>query len=275
MTFKPLIAGLACALVLSAPAPAMAQAEDADASTVLATVNGVDITLGHVIALVDRLPAQYQGIPDGQLFEGVLDQMIRQSALAQTVDDASVQVRLGVDNEARALKATVALEALEDDVSEEAIDAAMADVPTELNFLASHILVETEELAKDLIAQLQGGADFVALAQEHSTGPSGANGGDLGWFGPGAMVPPFDAAVQAMTPGDISAEPVQTQFGYHVIQLNAAEQRPTVPREEIREQLAASAIEEGIDSVMEKAEVVRKDQNLDPALIRRTDLIGD
>lgn len=86
-----------------------------------------------------------------------------------------------------------------------------------LQFKARHILVETQGEAIEIIGQLNGGADFQALATERSTGPSGPNGGDLGWFSPNQMVEPFSLAVQGMEDGAFSAEPVQTQFGWHVI----------------------------------------------------------
>ena len=84
-------------------------------------------------------------------------------------------------------------------------------------FKARHILVETQAEALDLISQLDGGADFAELAKEKSTGPSGPNGGDLGWFGPNQMVAPFSAAVTELEDGAYTKEPVQTQFGWHVI----------------------------------------------------------
>jgi len=86
-----------------------------------------------------------------------------------------------------------------------------------LQFKARHILVETQAAATDLIAQLDGGADFVELAQANSTGPTGPAGGDLGWFSPEQMVKPFSDAVAALTDGAHTSEPVQTQFGWHVI----------------------------------------------------------
>jgi len=86
-------------------------------------------------------------------------------------------------------------------------------------YRARHILVEAEEEANSIIAELQQGADFQELARTRSTGPSGPNGGDLGWFEADRMVPPFAAAVRAMEPGAFSDMPVQTRFGWHVILL--------------------------------------------------------
>ena len=82
---------------------------------------------------------------------------------------------------------------------------------------ASHILLKTEDEAKAIIAQLNKKADFVKLAKEKSTGPSGPNGGDLGWFSPSQMVKPFADAAIAMEKGTFSKTPTQTQFGWHVI----------------------------------------------------------
>ena len=105
-------------------------------------------------------------------------------------------------------------------VSEEEILAeynAQIEVAPPLQFKARHILVASQGEAVDLITQLDGGANFEELAKEKSTGPSGPNGGDLGWFSPEQMVAPFSTAVAAMEDGQYTKEPVQTQFGWHVI----------------------------------------------------------
>ena len=86
-----------------------------------------------------------------------------------------------------------------------------------MQFKARHILVESQATAADLISQLDGGADFAELAKANSTGPTGPNGGDLGWFSPEQMVKPFSDAVAALENGGHTSEPVQTQFGWHVI----------------------------------------------------------
>ena len=86
-------------------------------------------------------------------------------------------------------------------------------------YKARHILLKTEDEAKAVIAELDKGADFATLAKERSTGPSGPNGGDLGWFDREQMVAPFAEAAATMTKGSHSESPVQTQFGWHVIQL--------------------------------------------------------
>ena len=101
---------------------------------------------------------------------------------------------------------------------QKAYEEMLADSP-QMEYKARHILVESEDDAKAVIVELDGGADFAELAKEKSTGPSGPNGGDLGWFSSKQMVAPFAEATAAMDKGSYSKEPVQTQFGWHVILL--------------------------------------------------------
>ena len=102
-------------------------------------------------------------------------------------------------------------------------------------FKARHILVETQSAAVALIEELQGGADFVELAKEHSTGPSGPSGGDLGWFTAQAMVEPFSTAVAAMEDGAFTEAPVQTQFGWHVILREESRESAPPPLDSVRD----------------------------------------
>ncbi|MCH9695841.1 MAG: peptidylprolyl isomerase [Gammaproteobacteria bacterium] len=121
--------------------------------------------------------------------------------------------------------------------TEEEILAAYSEqtalVPTE--FKARHILVETEDAAKGLIEELQGGADFVELAKQHSTGPTGPAGGDLGWFAPQTMVKEFSDAVAVLDDGGFTPAPVQTQFGWHVILREDSREGTAPPLDGVRE----------------------------------------
>ncbi len=87
-----------------------------------------------------------------------------------------------------------------------------------MEWRASHILIKDRNLAQDLLRRIKQGQNFEALARDFSTCPSKSKGGDLGWFGPGKMVPAFEAAVKRMGVGSVS-DIVQTQFGYHIIKL--------------------------------------------------------
>ena len=93
--------------------------------------------------------------------------------------------------------------------------------------------------ANELLGEIQAGADFAQMAQEHSQGPSGPNGGDLGWFKPGAMVPPFDSAAFALEPGQVGG-PVKTRFGYHVIKVEGRRTTPPMAFEQAQNQIRFS-----------------------------------
>jgi peptidyl-prolyl cis-trans isomerase C len=274
---------LAGTVLAGLAAPALAQdGGGADADTVVATVNGTDITLGHMIALQQRLPDQYRQLPDDVLFGGLIEQLIQQTALSQTLDGPSRQGALVLENERRALLAGEAIQtAAEPEITEEELQAVYdelySDVPAGTEWNARHILVETEDEVKALIAELEGGADFAALAAEHSTGPSGPNGGDLGWFGEGMMVPEFEEAVKTLSPGQISG-PVQTQFGWHVVKLEDTREKEAPSLEEVRDDLTSRVRQQRIEALVEQvtddAEITRiEDGKIDPALMRDTSMI--
>jgi peptidyl-prolyl cis-trans isomerase C len=268
-------------LALGLALPAVAQ--DADPDTVVATVNGTDITLGHMIIAHRTLPQEYQQLPTDVLFDGILTQLIQQSALAQSFDgDAPPRVTLSLENEERSLLAgEVVEEVMAGAADDAAIQAMYAELftsgPTGEEYNAAHILVETEEEAQALVAELEAGADFAELAREKSTGPSGPNGGDLGWFGTGRMVPEFEAAVIALEPGEVSP-PVQTQFGWHVIKLNETRAQAAPPLDAVRDQIAQQirqqAVEAHIETLVGNADVDRPAlEDLDRESLRNLDLL--
>lgn len=239
----------ALAIALAAP-PALAQESEVNADTVLATVNGTEITAGHLVLLKAQLPQQYQSMSDDTLYAPLLQQAIQQLLLSQSIEDLGTAGRLAMDNQNRQLRANIAMRELaEEAVTEEALqaayDARYAAAEPGREFNAAHILVESEEEAEDLRRELAGGADFSALARSHSIGPSGPNGGDLGWFGVGTMVPEFETAVQALEPGQVS-QPTQTQFGWHLIQLRETRLAEVPSLEAVREELAASLREKAV-----------------------------
>ena len=289
---RHLLLGALAAIALAAPAPAQdaapaapaeAQADGAaDRSTVLATVNGTDITLGHLVALRGRLPEQYQTLPDDVLFQGMLDQLIQQQVLADAAE-RTPSVALGLENESRAYVAGREIDRLsraplDEDAVRAAYEETYGAAPAGTEYNASHILVETEEAARAILAELEAGADFAAVAQENSTGPTGPSGGELGWFGAGMMVPAFEAAVTALEPGQTS-EPVQTQFGWHVIRLNETREAQPPALEEVRPQIEArlrdAAIAAEIERLTAEADVTRAEVEVDPAAIRDDALLED
>ena len=114
-------------------------------------------------------------------------------------------------------------------------------------YKARHILVATKEEAESVIAQLRQGSEFVALAEERADGPTGPNGGALDWFTLDSMPPPFAAAVRAMTVGSYSTEPVQTDFGFHVILLEETRKQEPPGLADIRDELANAAQRKRLD----------------------------
>ena len=190
------------------------------------TVNGVDVDS----AVVDLYFNSRLGNQGGQATpeqREILMSELRDIYILATQDSAEAlaqqdRIAAQLDLQARSIMAqAVATEILSGiEVSEEELQAEYAqqiEMAPALQYKARHILVESQGEATDIIAELNGGADFQTLAQERSTGPSGPNGGDLGWFSPDQMVAPFSQAVEAMEDGQFSDAPVQTQFGWHVI----------------------------------------------------------
>lgn len=271
----------AAAFTLWAASAAMAQ-DTPDADSVIATVNGTEITLGQMIMARTTLPEQYLSLPDDVLFNGILDQLIQQSVLAQTVGEAAPRrVEIALENERRALLAAAVVDeilkgAVTDEALQKAYDETFANAEPTREWNASHILVETEAEAKALIERLDAGEEFGALAQEASSDTSAASGGQLGWFESGMMVPDFEAAVVALEPGAVSA-PVQTQFGWHVVKLNETRLRdvPSIDevRDELRPQVERAAVQARLDELTAAATVGRAGTDIDPALIKNLDLL--
>lgn len=269
-----------CAVLGALSGPVMAQ--DTTADTIVATVNGTNITLGHMIALRESLPQQYQALPDDVLYKGILDQLIQQTALEQSVSELSKRDQLALENDRRGFISGVALQAVvagavTDEALQAAYDAKFANAEPATEYNAAHILVESEEKANELKAQIDGGADFAELARANSTDVgSGANGGDLGWFGTGMMVKPFEDAVIAAEIGTVTA-PVQSDFGFHLILVKETRQAAVPTLDDTRDELAAeieqAALAAHIQSVTDAAEVTRPGESLDPALLRDATLL--
>jgi len=262
--------------------PAFAQ----DADTVVATVNGETITLGQLIAMRQGLDAQTtQGLPDTALWDLMLDQMIRQTAVAQAAGkELSKRDQAGLEIERRAYLAGSVLEKVAaTEPTEEELKAAYdqvfgSETAPKVEYNAAHILVKTKEEAEAIQKQLQEGGDFGAIAAEKSTDPGSApNKGDLGWFQPEQMVAPFSDVVKTLKKDEVSA-PVETQFGWHVIKL--IDQREVQPPklEEVKDQLAVQIRRDKVQAEIEKRVAdakVEKTEGLSPDLLGKTDLLGE
>lgn len=259
--------------------------EAVNADTVVATVGGTDITLGHMLTLRLALPEQLANAPAEVLFPGILEQLIQQTLLADAHGgELSKRSALSLDNERRALIATDEMAAIaETAVTDEAVqsyfDENFMNGEDVTEYKAAHILVETEEEAQKLVDELKGGADFSTLAEEHSTGPSGPSGGQLGWFSEGMMVEPFQVAVAEMEADSIS-DPVQTDFGWHVIKLEETRIKDAPKLEDVRDEienaLRQKAIQDAIAELQEKGDIKRTAGDaMDPSVLDQLDLLDE
>lgn len=268
-----LAAGL-CAL------PALA--EDLTPETVVATVNGKAVTLGEMIVMRASLPPQYLSLPDDVLFKGILDQMVQQSALEQSVEPTlSKKDRIQIDNDRRSAIAALALQgvvqnAVTDTALQAAYDAKYKDFKPGTEYHAAHILVDSEEKAKEIKVQIDGGVTFADAAKTHGTDGTAASGGDLGWFGAGMMVKPFEDAVAAMKPGELVG-PVQTEFGWHLIQLLETRPAAAPALDDVREDLAAEleqkAVQAHVQAVTKAAKIEKPGEGIDPAVLKDETLL--
>ena len=212
------IVALAASAILAGPTAALAE-------TAL-TVNGVDIdstVLDMYLESRIQKPAN-QATPEERevVIQELTDIYLLTTQPSAKALEADPRIEAQIELQGRAVLAqAVATDffgsnpATDEEILAE-YQIQMTSAPTS-QFKARHILVETQAAASDLIVQLNDGADFAELAKENSTGPTGPNGGDLDWFSPDQMVAPFSDAVAGLDDGAFTAEPVQTQFGWHVI----------------------------------------------------------
>ncbi len=245
------------ATLLGAAATSGAFAQEAD--QVVARVNGIDVTFGDIQLFYSELPEQYRQLPFEMLYENLLDNaidgvLLLEAAKAESLDedpDLQAEVERFRERTMQRLYLDNAMDAaITDERLREIYDEMLAGIPTEEEIKARHILLESEEDALAVIAELDGGADFATLAQEQSTGPSGPQGGDLGWFTRGRMVPEFEEAAFALETGSYSAAPVQTQFGWHVILVEERREVPPPAFEEVRSQLVNELSQEVVNDVL-------------------------
>lgn len=258
-------------------------AEGADPARVVATVNGTEITLGHVALMAAQLPPETLAEPADVLFSAILDQLIRQAALAGLAGEPGPRERMAVENYTRIVAAAKVLEgAVAEGLTEDALKAAYAerfsDRAPDTEYNAAHILVTERAEADRIAAEIAAGGDFAELARRHSIDGAAVRGGDLGWFGPGVMVPAFEAAVIGLQPGQVS-EPIQTQFGWHLVKLLDSRIASVPSFETVREGLAAEVedriVNEEIAEAVRAAKVERLTDGLDPAAAFDPALFGN
>ena len=195
---------------------------------IVANVNNEDISLETMIHAMNELPPEIQSQPFMSYYEDLLERVIDIKLFAQEGKkmklDEEPSVRAAIDFVIeKVLMQAFLSKYVQENIKEENLKSSynnfIADETSREEIKASHILMDTESEAIDVINMLNDGGDFAELAKNKSTGPSGPSGGDLGWFKRGQMVPPFEKAAFSLNKNEITQRPVQTQFGWHVIKI--------------------------------------------------------
>jgi peptidyl-prolyl cis-trans isomerase C len=237
---------------------------------VLARVGDREIHQSDLAMAATGLPEQFRNLPPQVLYPMLLDQVIDREALVIAArkqgleNDPKVQEQFRLAQD-RVLQNALLSREIGPTLTEAAVraryDQEIAGKPGAEEAHAQHILVPTKEQAEKIIAELKGGADFAELAKKYSTDPAAANGGDLGWFKKDDMVPAFTDAAFGLKPGEFTQQPVQTQFGWHVIKLIDKRQAPPPPFEQVADQIRQTLIREGVAKAVTDAkkglEIVR------------------
>ena len=256
-----LAAGALAPALAQDAAPAAVEAAPVSPDTVVATVGGEPITEADLSFAAEDLTQELSQMPPEQRKPFLLRVLIDMKVMAKAGEDAGMadtplfQQRLNYLEE-RALRRAFFAETIANAVTEESVraeyDKFVADFAPADEIRASHILVAEEAEANAIKAELDGGADFATLAKEKSIDPGAANGGDLGFFGKGMMVAPFEAAAFALTDiGQVSA-PVQSQFGWHIIRLEEKRQSAPPAFEQVAGQLQQQLLMTTFDDTVAK-----------------------
>lgn len=244
-SFKHLVAGLMVSTALVS-VPLVASAQSEEKKVLAAIVDGKEIHQDEVRAMMDLVPPQYKQAPFEVLYPMLLQAVVNRHVIANKARadklDESDEYKIRMSRFEEQLLQTLYLDqkveaAMTEDRVKEAYESFKKSFPVEDEVRARHILLETEEAAKAVIEAIKGGKDFAELAKEKSIGPSKDRGGDLGFFGKGAMVPDFEQAAFALEVGGFSQEPVKTQFGFHVIKLEEKRKKQPPKLEEVEESL--------------------------------------
>ena len=228
---------LALALLAVASLPAMA--------ATVATVNGVAIPSARADALIAEQKAQ--GAPDSeQLRNAVKEELVRREILQQAAQkkgldkNTEVQAQMDMARQAVLIRAYLQSFVQANPISDADIRKEYDNIKSRLGekeYKARHILVESEDQAKAIIAKLQAGEKFEDLAKESKDPGSKDRGGDLGWANPGMFVKPFSDAMVGLEKGKFTPQPVKSDFGYHIIKLEDVRAMKTPSFEEVKPQI--------------------------------------
>jgi peptidyl-prolyl cis-trans isomerase C len=284
---RSLTALMAVALAATSLAVATAGPTLADDTKVLATINGKPITEGDLAVAEAEIGSDMGSLPEDQkrmsLLEFLIDnQLFAEAAEAEKLGEGpEFETRLNYLRR-RALREMYFDKVIKGSVSDadarQLYDDQVKLLKPEEEVQARHILVETEDKAKELKAEIDKGGDFAALAKEHSQDPgSKEDGGNLGYFGRGQMVPQFEEAAFKLQKGEVS-EPLQTQFGWHLVKLDdrRAKQPPAfeVVKDRIVQSMLLQKAQQSAVSLREKAKIEFVDAGIKKAIDDRNKLMA-
>jgi len=265
------------------PAPAQEAAKPAPQpapDTLLATVNGEKITEADVEMAETDLDPQFARLPQEQRRAAALSALIEihviaDKAKSEGIDkDPDVKRRIAL-LDLRALHSAY----IDRDIASKVTDAELqkrydeeiAKTPPVNEIHARHILVKTKEEAEAIIKQLDKGADFEKLAKEKSTDGAAPQGGDLGWFSPGQMVPEFDKAAFALKVGQYTEQPVHTQFGWHIIKVEDKRVKQPPAFDQVKDQIKQLVLRDKYFAAVDAARKTAKVDIADPELKKQVD----
>lgn len=245
----------------------------------VAKVNGADITSAELAFAEAEVGAEIAGLPPESRRRVLVEYLIEAHLFA----DEATKANLTAGKDFQDRLAYYKLRAMRDAFYEKkvrggvteaqaraAYDEQVGKLKPEPEVHARHILVKTEEEAKDLVKQLRAGADFNELAKKSSDGGSAHSGGDLGYFSRGQMVKSFEDAAFALEPGQIS-DPIKSEFGWHVIKVEDKRNRPAPSFEEVKDQISASLVQAQLKDTVQKLRSSAKVEVFDPDLKKAMD----
>jgi peptidyl-prolyl cis-trans isomerase C len=243
MKIRSLLLPVAAVAVLAAAPSISARAQQTD--PVIARVDGVELRQSDLALAEADIGANLPPSDEQKRRETLLTYLIDVTLVARAAEKQKLAEGPDFERKVAYVRKKVLMEALLDGTKNAASEAAMkklydesvAKITPEKEVRASHILVESEDKAKEIAQKLKAGGDFAALAKENSKDPGASGGGDLGYFSKSQMVPEFAEAAFRMQKGQIS-DPVKTQFGWHIIKVEDARDKPPPPYDEVKDQIS-------------------------------------
>ncbi|AYD02688.1 peptidylprolyl isomerase [Neorhizobium sp. NCHU2750] len=273
-----LLVTAAIAAAISFQVPAFAQEDK-----VVAKVGKLEIHQSELDLAIQNLDPQLAQLPEDQkqvaALSGAIDvKLLASGALAEGIDKTDAfkkrMAYIGDRELHNAYFREHVVDATTDAEVKARYDKEIAAMPKQQEIKAAHILVKTEDEAKAIIAKLDKGEDFAKLAKENSQDSNKDDGGELGWFGPGRMVPEFEQAAFALDKGQYTKTPVKTQFGFHVIKVEDKRDAAPPAFDQVKDQVKQLVMRDKYVAILDKAKAEQKIDITDEALKKGYDEVS-